>query len=695
MSNSKTLQQEMQALRSKNEYFFSKKEPTIYNLIKDKKFTSSDLSIIKTDTLELELDVIEKGESRYFGAGMSYSQQEADKFLTQMHPGITLPKFLTTDSEIFSFDRVGSAHFRQLAETIGEKVDASGDIHLPEFYPMLVIMGVGLGIHLEKLVREKEISSLIIYEHKLDRFLTSLYTVDWENIYSYFNIDKGHSLQIIISSTDDMRINKGILWNEITCYCPHFPFTTLFYNHLNDKTNGKIIIEIKSDIITYLQQWGHYDDEINQYNNARQNLLQGAKTFNPSTFKVNPHIHVAVVGAGPSLDERIEILQKYRDKLLIISCGTTLGTLCKYNIKPDFHVELESDYVVYEALSKATTAEFRKGIKLLASAQVNPRCMELFEESCLYFKDSTALSELYIHNENDVIRHTTPTCTNAGIAIATKLGFRNIFLFGTDFGFVEKNKHHASGSIYYKDESDISFVLSGANDFKKEATIKTMGVHGQLIETKPMYYTAQRRVEECIKYCHRQNITIYNCSDGASIKNTQWISNKKLTSILEASKVAASPKELTEAIYNSCSAVPNEIIDEKSKILLALIDNVLTTLNKRKINNKKPISLFDISKNIFIQSNIISRHGTDRLGYIQYFIRGQIWIYLSIYYTYALSAKNQDELDFVVSTTESWLEEHQKILITEMKDILFHKRSLDNDRWINETVESEEFKKTS
>jgi hypothetical protein len=222
-----------------------------------------------------------------------------------------------------------------------------------------------------------------------------------------------------------------------------------------------------------------------------------------------------------------------------------------------------------------------------------------------------------------------------------------------------------------------------------------MGVHGQLIETKPMYYTAQRRVEECIKYCHRQNITIYNCSDGASIKNTQWISNKKLTSILEASKVAASPKELTEAIYNSCSAVPNEIIDEKSKILLALIDNVLTTLNKRKINNKKPISLFDISKNIFIQSNIISRHGTDRLGYIQYFIRGQIWIYLSIYYTYALSAKNQDELDFVVSTTESWLEEHQKILITEMKDILFHKRSLDNDRWINETVESEEFKKTS
>lgn len=692
MSNAEMLQYSMQELRNKNEHFFSKKEPAIYSLIKDQKFNSSDLSIVNTDGLELELDVIEKGESRYFGAGKSYSQQEADKFLTQMHPGLALPKFLTTESEIFSFDRVGSIHFRQLAETIGEKIDATGDIPLPEFYPMLVIMGVGLGIHLEKLIREKKISSLIIYEHKLDRFLTSLYTVDWENIYSYFDIDKGHSLQIIISTQEDMRIQKGVLWNELTCYCPHFPFTTLFYNHLNDKTNDKIISEIKSDIITYLQQWGHYDDEINQYNNARQNLLQGAKTFNPSTFKVNPHIHVAVIGAGPSLDDRIEILKKYRDKLLIISCGTTIGTLCKYNLKPDFHVELESDYVVYEAISKATTPEFRKGIKLLASAQVNPRCLELFEESSLYFKDSTALSELFIDNENDIVRNTTPTCTNAGVAIATKLGFRNIFLFGTDFGFAEKNKHHASGSIYYKDDDEISFVLSGANDFETETTIKTMGVHGQLIETKPMYYTAQRRVEECIKYCHKQNITVYNCSDGASIKNTQWISNNKLNSILEESKVAASPKELAEAIYNSCSAVSSEIIDEKSKLLLALIDNVLTTLNKRKINNKESISLFDISKNIFIQSNIISRHGTEKLGYIQYFIRGQIWIYLSIYYTYALSSKNQDELNFVATTAENWFEEHQKILISEMKDILFHKRSLDDDAWINETVENEELK---
>lgn len=693
MNNAETLQLNMQELRYQNEQFFKTAEPSIYALIHDKKFSHSDLKIIPSQTSDsLEIDVIEKGQSRYFESGILYCENEAKKFLKQMHSESQLPNFKGADADIFSFDRVGSIHFRKLIKDLEDNIELEDTTKLPDFYPLLVIMGTGLGFHIEKIIEEREISSLIIYEHNLDRFLTSLYTLDWKNIYSKFDINNGHSIQIILSTGDDYIAQYGMLWNELVQYTPHFPFTTLFYNHLTDKTNLKIVNGIQENIITFLQQWGHYDDEINQYNNARQNLLQGAKGFNPSTFRVNRNIPVAVIGAGPSLDDRIDNIKQHRDKLLIISCGTTIGTLFKYGIKPDFHVELESDYVVYEAISKSTTAEYRKGITLLAAAQVNPLCLSLFEQSLIYFKDSTALSQLFVPNEEDIIKSTTPTCTNAGCAIATQLGFKKIFLYGTDFGFVSKDKHHASGSVYYQDEKDISFVLSEANNFDKEETVETVSIHGEKMETKPMYFTAQKRLEECIKYAHKRDMKVYNCSDGASIKNSSWISNSKFDSILNRIELSINPKDLVKEIYKNSNTVSVEQINEKSELLLEIINSIFDTIISRKSGSNDFLSA---SKNIFIINNIISRHVKNKFGYIQYFLRGQIWLYLAIYYNFCLKCKNKNDMEKIINIAETWLVEHKYVITAEMKEILFHNLSLQEDPWINETVENENFVKSN
>ncbi len=686
MMSAEKQQLEMQHMRQKNEDFFKRREPAIYDFIKDKKLTNSDLKILKKEDGDLELDVFEKGKSRYFNAGRHYSTKECEKFIGQMKPGTLLPPFTHVDSNSFTFQRIGSLHFKKLANELGDIIKPSNQIPLPDFYPLLVIMGVGLGLHISKIIKDKKISSLIIFEHKLDRAITSLYTIDWEEIYSKFDINKGESIQLIFSTEDDFRVHQGSLWNELINYCPHFPFATLFYNHLNDETNSKIINKIQKDTITYLQQWGNYDDEINQYNNARQNLLLGAKIYKPSTFKVNPDMPIAVIGAGPSLDDKIETLKKYQDNILIISCGTTIGTLAKHNIRPHFHVELESDYIVYEAIKKSTTADFRKGITLLASAQVNPRCLALFEKSCIYFKDSTALAQLYVDNDKDIVKNTTPTCTNAGVAIAFQMRPKNLFLFGTDFGFSNKDKHHASGSIYYQDKEDISFVLANANDFEKEVLIKTTSVKGLEMETKPMYFTAQRRVEECIKYSHLAGIKVFNCSDGASIKNSHWIPTEKLNEILMTLNTHASPKSLTREIYNYCQSVNPNSINEKSTILLNTIDSIFNTINRIELAGSE---LYDISKYIFIVNNIISRHVKLKLGYMHYFLRGQIWIFLTMFFTYSLHCKTKKERQAMCSLCTEWLKQHHIEIITEMKKVLYHTKNLDEDEWINTTVEEE------
>jgi len=440
---------------------------------------------------------------------------------------------------------------------------------------------------------------------------------------------------------------------------------------------------VKNDLPVFLQQWGHYDDEINQYNNARHNLLQGAKIFKPSDFKINPHIPVAVIGAGPSLDDRIEIIKKYRGKLLIISCGTTIGTLYKHNIKPDFHVELESDYVVYDAIKSSTDKKFRSGITFIGAAQVNPRCMSLFDRSCIFFKDSSVLAQLFLDNQNDVVMNTTPSCTNAGCAIAVKLGFKNIFLFGTDFGFINKEKHHATGSVYYKDEDDISFVLAKANKLEDKDLVETISVTGKKIKTKQFYYTCQLRLEEGIKFAHKMGLTIRNCSDGASIKNTIWTPNEKLDLVLAELEVNANPKDLSSGIYELCKSTSNATINEKSDILYNMIKVIFETIIKRQPESS---SLLDISKHLYILNNIVTRHVSLKMGNMQYFFRGQMWIYFTMYFTYSFHAKTFEERKFVSETCINWLSDHKDIILSEMKEILYHTKNLNEDEWINKTV---------
>jgi hypothetical protein len=683
MTTAEQLQQDMQNNRAENELFFKKHEPSIYKLIEGKKFSYTDLKIItKPNSDELELDCIEKGVSRYFEAGKYYCREESEKFLKQMKSGTPIPNYTATNPDQFLFDRIGSIHLNQLACEINEKVSFEKPLTLPDFYPMLVIMGTGLAEHIKNVVETREIGSLIIYENDMDRFLVSLYTINWQSIYDKFNVNNGQSIQFIICQKDNYHAKFGFLWNAIINYVPQFPFTAIFYNHLNDATNEKIIKDIHLGNVSFINQWGHYDDEINQYNNARHNLLLGAKLLRPSTFKINRHIPVAIIASGPSLDDKIDLIKKYEKKLLIISCGTALGSLFTNNIKPDFHIELESDFLVYETIKKSTSASYRKGITLLASAQANPKALTLFDESLIFFKDSTALSSLFISDDEDIITHTTPTCTNAGIAFATKLKFKNIFLFGADFGFKDLENHHSSESIYYKEHAPKELHIENSADL--ESTTTTIDVKGQIIHTKPMYLVSKIRLEECIKFSHYSEMSVYNCSDGSAIKNSHWISSNKLDKILNNSDVAADPKKLAHYIYKNSDSINVDDINAKSQFLLDIVDTTFKTVMKRK---PKESTFKSISEHLFVINNITTIHSQNKFSHAFYFLRGHFWLYITMYYTAALNASSTENLDEIQAICDKWLQVHHKIIMDELKYILFHTMDINEDPWINSTVE--------
>jgi hypothetical protein len=679
MKPAEELQQKMGLMRQKNDQFFEHHLPEIFKIIKGKHLSQSEIRIFpaQDDSTELEIDVIEKGKLRYYGKGIAYSEAEADKFIQQFASGQTIQSLAPPSADSFTFDRVGSNQFKKLVTDMQAHINYSNRYPIEEAIPLLVFTGVGLGFHIERILQKCKVGNLIIFEHSLDRFLTSLYTIDWENIYQQFTNNEHGTIQLILSYGSLDNNHKAAIWNELVQYCPHFPFSTIFYNHLMDTKNQDIIQKIQTDVPVYTNQWGHFDDEINQYNNARHNLLNNSKLFTPSQFAANNHIPVIIIGGGPSLDDRIEIIRKYRDKALIISCGTSIGTLYRYGLKPHIHVELESDLITYEALSKSTDEEFRKNILLIGAAQLNPLALNLFPQRCIFFKDSSALGKLFLRNRNDVVSNVTPTCTNAGVALAIKLGFNNIFLAGLDFGFIDKDKHHAQGSIYYK--NDVSKLIEKSNDFAETDVIETTSVHGQKMWTKPMYFTAKRRVEETIRYYFQKGKKVYNCSNGANINNAPWTSNERMEMLLEKTQANASPEDLVKGIQEFCSIIDSRIIDQKSNELIAVIEEVFDILGN---NHPQTDSIFDISNYIFDCNNKITRTLRQRVGATMFFIRGHSWIILMFYFTYTQLAKSKEDRRFIVNYMNKWIDETRKLLLDEMKKRMFSTTPFDQDPWV-------------
>ena len=109
-------------------------------------------------------------------------------------------------------------------------------------------------------------------------------------------------------------------------------------------------------------------------NNFRHNLSQ-IDVHKQIHFENSPG-NIALVGAGPSLDDQLDWLQKNRDKLTVISVNTAGPVLKKHGIKADFHAAADSKQVVKEDLRHSEVHN------LLVSPYLNPGIIGEGAASC-------------------------------------------------------------------------------------------------------------------------------------------------------------------------------------------------------------------------------------------------------------------------------------------------------------------------
>lgn len=514
----------MQRLQ-KNLEFFKKRRPALYTLLSSMELQSVELVVTPGKD---DVDMVVNGKSCYRGLAKEYSLDEADKVLKENPESKRINTFSPPWEGSYQKENFADELLRGLVRSSPVTPGKFKGYIRGNFFPSMVFLGCGLAYHIDAFSNQNSIINAIVIEREPEKFAVSLYTVDWEKICSRF-ARQGCTLTFAVGRADQPEEMQRLVSQYMTKDVPFYPFFSTYYNHLADVNLAKAVMANAKDLAVISANWSSYDNEIMRISNTAHNLERGG-AFLASVGEKPQFKALVVVGSGPSLDKRVESLKKIRNEVVVVSAGTALRPLLAHGVRPDYHVELDPSYLIYELLSDIGKSSIRD-IPLLAVNEVNPFVPTLFDNVYYYFKSDNAQPAL-LGLVDKSFENCNPTVTNAALSIGHAMGFRKIYLFGTDYGFESVDKDHSSKSVYGDDTDsrmaeDIHKRVQSA--VKKRRVFSTPSVDGGTVLTRADYYSAKRSVEELIYRLKSSGAPpdIYNCADGALINGATWLAEKE------------------------------------------------------------------------------------------------------------------------------------------------------------------------
>jgi hypothetical protein len=463
---------------------------------------------------------------------------------------------------------------KRLIDTIekGLRSDAFGECTTqPMGNPtFLIVLGLGLGHHLNDLISKTQARWVIIVEPLVEFFEHSFHVVDWAGLVADVK-GNGGSVHIItdiepekiVKAISGVVLREGIPYADGSWVFTHYPLWAF------SEARNRLHEAIEFAFINR----GFYEDELVMMRNAVENCATRDFWLVEGRPRLCRRETAVIVAAGPSLDEGIETLQRIRDRVVIFSAGTALRALLRNGIVPDFHCELENVNAVCDALAEAAKFGDLSQITLIASATVHPRVPPLFRDIIFYFRDSVSPTQILARKHREIYA-TSPTCANLALTVSGFMGFTEFALFGTDCGTRPGGARHAKGTVY----NDVAQFE--VYDRPHSHILEVDGNFGGTIHTDHIYDSCRVMLADSIKHL---GLKVRNCSDGALIEHAQpcvpdaleisapVVDRSALTASLQATMQRYAPGEILEE-------ADLDLIRRNTKTLFADLDKLLVEL---------------------------------------------------------------------------------------------------------------------
>ncbi len=394
----------------------------------------------------------------------------------------------------------------------------------------LVVLGLGLGFHLQELIDRTGAKVILIIEPHAEFLYHSLETMDWAE---FIARNEEHGCKFSIEKPGSAAEALRKITNHFTDYGSHFIDGAYVFVHYPSVTLLDIRDRLVESVQVLYSSRGFHEDELVMLTHSATNMALGNVRFLDGKLRPERSEAAFIIGSGPSIDRSIEHVKRLRDRAVVFSCGTGLRVCLGNGILPDFHCEIENGPGVHQVLSAVRGQFDFKGITLIAPFSVDPRVPRLFDETILFFRDAVSGSRILTEHVNEIYL-AVPTVTNCALRTALAMGFGTCYLFGVDCGTKDMSQQHSKQSVYFH-----------ADMFKAEPrtdmTHTFRGNFGGVVKSNwILMFTRMMITEVCRVYRPK----VFNCSDGAEIRLTI----PKVPAAIKLPALSHSHQEIKEAI---------------------------------------------------------------------------------------------------------------------------------------------------
>lgn len=496
---------------------------------------------------------------------------------------------------------------------------------MPDHLGSMIIFGIGLGYHLKHLLEDITIDHLYLCEPNNDWFYASLYTADWKYILETID-ERDGSVYLYLGASYEDFTNDFI--DNLKDKGSFNSVNAVLYQHYPSDNLEKLITSFSKDFHRCAIGWGFFDDGIISIahdfaNGVKQTPLLKGQGSLPKNLSGIP---VFVIANGPSLDREIEVIKQHQNEAIIFSCGSALQSLLANNITPDFHVANERTKNTYHYLHQFTDGNILKKMNFLTTNIMHPDCTELFNWTGMALKPaepSTIIAGDFIDRGKNFapLMFSNPVVGNTGTSYACYMGFKEIYLFGLDFGYEDPKRHHSKDSLYYtKDEKEIESL----GDQIRKGEIEVDGNFVDKVFSTTFFNVGRHCLESLLKRFDQVNC--YNCSAGAKVQNAEALHSEHIM----LAKASMNKDSLVEYIKNEL------FIDRKF-----CPDEYITWIDYDKFDyicdklvaylDKEFTSRAELATALKLQARYIFSYSQTRHRHIYFMLQGSITYVQSIF----------------------------------------------------------------
>lgn len=376
----------------------------------------------------------------------------------------------------------------------------------------LIVLGLGTGIQIDRLLEELPVRNLVIVEQYPEFLRHSMELNDWGE-WQEILADAGGRLRIILAD------EEYIAANELYVYVRKHNFGmidgTYVFQHYQSGYMRAVWDELVSRVPVLAANPGFFEDELVMMRNCFRNLRRHEHYLFWDKVVLERETPVIVVASGPSVDNAIDFIRANKDVAVLVTCGTGLGALLGYGISPDFHVDTENTPGPKEILTGLAKDHDLSGICFVGCNTVDPGVPELFGRRIMYFRDSVS-SSLFFGRFIPEIYLAAPTVSNAALRVMLGLGFREFYLVGVDLGSRDPGRHHSEKSIYLADKDFLE--THPEHQAASKYGLKNFGNFGGTVYTNGSFLYASIFMANLL--AGYEAARVYNLSDGLRIKGT-------------------------------------------------------------------------------------------------------------------------------------------------------------------------------